>query len=347
MTQGSTRNLAIDWIKGWMILCVVLHHTWEISGFRGYLAVDVFFFISGFFMMSSYLRKPTNAVSYTWKRIKGVFIPFFICLLIGICLRAAQKPFPSDLDTFVANFSKLVCSYTFADYFGVEVTLDQFFVGSWFISVLIISSFFLYGLLEYNYRLSTRVLFPFIMLFGFNTLIASTDSFSSWSRIAMLGIPLLRGFTEMATGALIASVYSEHKSSFEKRATLINLMGIVSFGLFTMLMFTKACYDRYLVITIPWIILALVIDSSWLSFGLNKIHGDVFSWIGKYTLYILCAHGPVIIVVNYVNDFFLGNVLNGITRVGVILCATAIASILLYQASKRIQSCVQTKCESA
>lgn len=344
MMPNSTRNLALDWIKGWMILCVVLHHTWGISGFRGYLAVDVFFFISGFFLMRSYLSRPTSTVSYTWKRIKGIATPFFICLFIGCCFRFAQEPFLSDIDTIVANSAKLVYSFAFAESFGVDITRDQLFQGSWFISVLIISSFFLYGMLEHNYHLSTRVLFPIITLLGFNALITCSDTFSSWSRIATLGIPLLRGITEMAAGALIASAYSEHKSAFEKQSTLINIMGIVSFGLFSLLMFTKVCYDKYLVITIPWIILASVIKDSWLSIGLNKIHGDVFSWIGKYTLYILCAHGPAIIVVNYVNDFFMGNALNGITRVGVILCASTIASILLYQASKRIQSCFQTKC---
>lgn len=347
MMHNTTRNLAIDWIKGWMILWVVLHHTWNISGFRGYLAVDVFFFISGFFLMRSYISKPTNTISYTWKRIKGIATPFFISLFVGCCFRFAREPFLCDNDTFVANSAKLVYSFAFAESFGVDITTDQLFLGSWFISVLIISSFFLYGMLEHNYHLSTRVLFPIITLLGFNALITCSDTFSSWSRIATLGIPLLRGITEMAAGALIASAYSEHKSAFEKQSTLINIMGIVSFGLFSLLMFTKACFDKYLVITVPWILLSLVIDGSWLSKGLQKIHGDIFSWIGKYTLYILCAHGPAIIVVNYVEETYLGYVLRGFTRIGVILSASALATILLYQASKKIQSSIRDKCKTA
>jgi len=343
MTPNSTRNLALDWIKGWMILCVVLHHTWNISGFRGYLAVDIFFFISGFFLTRSYLSKPSNTVSYTWKRIKGIATPFFISLFVGCCFLFAQEPYSNDIDTIVSNSAKIVYSFTFAENLGIDITTVPLFLGSWFISVLIISSFFLYGMLEHNYHLSTRVLFPFVALFGFNALITCADTFSSWSRIATLGIPLLRGITEMAAGALIASVYSEHKSAFEKRSTLINLMGIVSFGLFSMLMFTKACFDRYLVITVPWILLSVVIDGSWLSKGLQKIHGDAISWIGRYTLYILCAHGPAIIVVNYVNEFLFSSALNGVARIGIILCATAIASVILYHASIWIQSRLQAK----
>ena len=334
----AKRNLAIDWIKGWMILCIILTHTWDFPDIKFYLAVDVFFFISGYYLMLSFLRKPTTTVRYTWKRIKTIALPFLICLGFRFLLSPDQFIAWDGLDHFIDTFAESFFTVTFAEELGVEVSSEGLCFGSWFFSVLIISSFLIYGLLEYNQKLSTRVLFPVIALVGFNTLIVHADSFCSWTRVGALGFPLLRGFTEMIAGALICSVYQENKAAFEKHPIFLNVMGIIAFILFVLLMFARQNFDKYLVITIPWFLLAAVSDSAWLSKGLAYIRGGFMAWVGQYTLYILCVHWIVLVTVRWCNERYWGLDPAGIWLVIISILAIVPATIALYQLCKWIRT---------
>lgn len=325
-----TRNLAIDWIKGWMILCVLLVHTFSFPHQRFYLAVDVFFFISGFYMMMSFLRKPTTTVQYTWKRIRVIALPFFVCLLLRYLLASSSLIHFKDMDDFVEEFAKLFYTVLFAEELGITIPSDGLLLGSWYFSVLIIGSFLLYGMLEFNEKLSTRILFPMIALFGFNSLIAHADSFSIWDRVDTLGTPLIRGCSEMAAGALICSVYQENKSAFERHSVFVNIMGFLAFVLFIFIIFAPTVIDKYLVITVPWFLLSSVIEGSWLSRGLDRIHGGLMSWIGRNTLYILCAHGPTFILVFWCNEHLFGHTLHGIGLAATCIIAVIPATFLLY-----------------
>lgn len=333
----STRNLAIDWIKGWMILCVVLVHTWAFPDIKFYLAVDVFFYISGYYLMLSFLRKPTTTVQYTWKRIKAIALPFLICIGFRFLQSPDQFIAWDGLDSFIDTFAKAFFTITFSEELGIEVSSDGLLIGSWYFSVLIISSFLLYGMLEYNQKFSSRVLFPMIALVGFNALIVHSESFSSWTRVGALGFPLLRGFTEMTTGALICSVYQENKAAFEKHPIFLNVMGIFAFILFVLLIFAKQHFDKYLVITIPWFLLAAVSDNAWLSKGLEHIRGGIMAWVGQYTLYILCVHWPVIVLVLWCNEHLWGLAFSGIWLMIICVLAVFPATFVLVQICKWIR----------
>lgn len=337
MTNNSTRNLAVDWIKGVMILIIVLYHSSFSPGFRGYLGVDVFFFISGYFLMSSYLRKPATAIKYTWSRIKQIAAPLLICILLAGGIKLAQiLTSGGSFDSFVDTTGKVFTASLFASEFGGEFTRDYSIILYWYLSVLIISSFILYGLLQYNERMSTIVLFPIIVLIGYNALLCDGPSLDSYSRIGSLGAPLIRGLVEMAAGAMICYVYYHNKPGIEKRSALINILGIFSFILFIALMFTKEALDKYTIITIPWILLSTVMDHSWLNIALCKIKGGLLARLGRYTLYVYCIHGPVQPRVHWFNEHFLHSSLCGISLFVMEMIAVAIASVVLYYLSQFI-----------
>lgn len=333
----NKRLLSIDWIKGVMILIIVLYHSSFSSGFRGYLGVDVFFYISGYFLMSSYLRKPTTAIKYTWNRIKQIAAPFIICILLAGGIQLAKfLANGGSFDSLVDTTGKIFTASLFASEFGGEFTREYSFILYWFLSVLIISSFILYALLHYNERLSTTVLFPIIVLLGYNALFCNGPSLDTYARIGPLGAPLVRGIVEMAAGAMICHIYIHNKTSIEKRSILINILGIVSFILFFALLFTKEALDKYTIIATPWILLSTVMDQSWLNIVLCKIKGGLLARLGRYTLYVYCIHGPVQPRVHWFNDHFLHNSLSGVGLFIVELFAVAIASVVLYYLSQLI-----------
>lgn len=332
--MADNRIYSLDWIKGVMILCIVLFHSYFFPTFRGYLAVDVFFFISGYFMMSSFLRKPTTAVLYTWGRIKRLAAPYFISLILVciLCNRffAAIDSFGSFIDISAKVFSAI----PFAEELGGEITRTPFLLGCWFLSVLIIGSFLLYAMLQYNEHLATLVLFPAIVLLGYNTMFESSASLNIFTtRIGVLGAPLVRGLCDMSAGALICHVYFHYKSAIERRSTLINSLGLIAFVLFLATMFTIEDLDKYFIITIPWFLLASVLDNSWLNHFLKKIKGGMFARLGRYTIYIYCIHGIAQTLLFWFNDHFLNHALDGIVLLAAYLAAVAIATVVLYYIS--------------
>ncbi|MBR5703202.1 MAG: acyltransferase [Bacteroidales bacterium] len=330
MTSYSTRNLALDWLKGLMILCVVFYHSYLFPIFRGYLAVEVFFFISGYFMMLSFLRNPTTAVKYTWGRIKRVATPFFLGLTANCLLRNHILSNSDSFSSFVDRVGNVFSSFMFAEELVPEVFRSVLINGGWFFSVLIISSFILYGMLQFNERLATTILFPLIILFGYNALMGHSDTICSFERIGLLGAPLTRGLYEMAAGAFICHVYWGHKDSIDKRSILINILGLVSFVIFLAMMFTKHSMDKYCIITVPWFLTASVIDSSWLNRALQRINGGIIARVGRYTIYILCIHGLAEQLVFACNDHILHHALNGASLLITYLIAATIASFVLY-----------------
>ncbi len=329
--MSNTRIYSVDWLKGVMIFIIVAYHSSFSQGFRGYLGVDVFFFISGYFLMSSFLRKPATAVQYTWARIKQTAAPYLICILLAAALLLIHLiATAGSYDTLIDSLGKIFSATVFASEFGGEFTRAYFIIAYWFLSVLVICSFILYAMLQYSERLSTTLLFPIIVLFGYNALFSDAPSLNTLSRIGPLGAPLIRGLYEMAAGAMICHIYVHHHSSIEKRATLINMLGVISFILFSALLFTKEPLDKYTIVTIPCFLLAAVIDRSWLNAALCKIHGGLIARMGRYTLYIYCIHGPVQSRVYWLNDHLLHNTLDGIHLFLVELIAVAVASFVFY-----------------
>ena len=326
----NNRLYSLDWLKGLMIICVVFYHSYLFPNFRGYLAVEVFFFISGYFMMLSFIRRPTTAVMYTWERIKRVAAPYFLSIFIICLFRSHIFTNADSFSSFVDRVSNAFSTLLFAEEFIPEEFRAVFINGGWFFSVLIISSFILYGILQFNERLATTVLFPIIILLGYNALMSQSETVCNFERIGLLGAPLIRGLFEMAAGAFICHIYMSYKTSLEKWSTLINILGLVSLIIFLSLMFTEQAQDKYLIITIPWFIIASVLDNSWLNKALQKINGGLIARIGRYTIYVLCIHGLAEQIVFACNDLFLHNALEGTLLLIVYLIAATIATFVLY-----------------
>lgn len=235
-----------------------------------------------------------------------------------------------SFDSIIDITGKAFATIPFAGEFGGEFTRAPFLLLYWYLNVLIAGSFILYAMLQYSERLSSTILFPAIILLGYNALFCDSPSLNTLNRIGLFGAPLIRGVSEMAAGAMICHVYSNYKSGIESRATLINVLGIISVLIFAALLFTQEALDKYTIITIPWILLASVMDHSWLNAVLNKIRFGVFSWIGRYTLYIYCIHGPIQTRVHGFNDHYLHGAINGASLLAVDFIAIAVASFALY-----------------
>lgn len=342
--MSDKRIYSIDWLKGVMILIIVIFHSFFFPGFRGYLAVDVFFFISGYFMMTSFLRKPTTATRYTWRRIKRLAAPYFISMVFVCILRYHNFLAIDSFDSFIDMMGKVFSTIPFVEELGGEITRTPFLLGCWFLSVLVIGSFFLYAMLQYDERLAILILFPAIVLIGYNAMFEHSGSINIFTtRIGPLGAPLVRGLTDMAGGALICYVYNHYKDSIERHYRLVNALGLIALCIFLATLFTKQELDKYYIITIPWFLLAAVMDHSWLNNVLTRIKGGLLSKLGRYTIYVYCIHGVAQTLLFWTNDHLLHSALNGASLFIAYLLSVAAASVVLYYLSQFVTRLIESR----
>lgn len=137
------RSYRIDLIKAVCIIAVVLYH----FGFlpKGYLGVDVFFVIAGYFMMNSYLKqKEENSYSYI-KSTMNHIMRFWPLILIVVAVCLAVGFFTMLPDDFENLSESAVASNVFANNILSAITTRNYWNTSndfkplmhlWYIGVL-------------------------------------------------------------------------------------------------------------------------------------------------------------------------------------------------------------------
>ncbi len=338
INSHSQRNYALDWIKGLMMIAIVVYHTSIVPVMHhGYLAVDLFFPICGYFLMMSFCRKPTTAVLYTWSRVKKFYLPFLICFIFSCLLRFRGLTSFPDFDSFLEKYAQFAYSFTLTEEIGPRVMTEHILHGSWFLSVMLIAGFLLYGMLEYKKEMATRILFPAIYILGFTLIFTHDPRVASWDRVGAISLPLLRGLSGMVSGALIYDIFHGYKETVEKRSTLINLASVISFVLFIALMFSEKALDLYVLPTIPWIVLGAVIKGSWFNRLLSHIKGGFVGLIGRNTIYLLFAHPPCLLLVDWTNEHLLNSSLSSFTHLLLDLVVSAAGTVVLYYSCSLIR----------
>ena len=282
-----------------MILFIVIHHSQLLSFFHhGYLAVDVFFWIAGIFLMHSFLKRKARASQYTFRRIKRFFPPYLISFLLACLLDYKHLLSFKSLDDFFYLYTPFTAFLTLTEELGPLHHPYVIRIGGWFLSVLIIGGFLLYSLLEYNENLIIKVILPFISLLGFTYLFNTSPSIENFSASGAISFPLLRGFTEMGAGVLVYSIFLNNSSFFNDRPTLFNILSFIAFLLFVGIMVVKEPLDAYTIVLVPFLLIGLLIDGSWLNRAYTHSPTHILPTLGVYSLEIFLIHSPVLHIVH-------------------------------------------------
>lgn len=79
----SGRNLAFDFLKLFFLLVVIVHHSRLLDGVlvRGYAPVELFFFISGFFL-SGAVRRKTSLRAFILKKLRSLYCGYLLSYLL-------------------------------------------------------------------------------------------------------------------------------------------------------------------------------------------------------------------------------------------------------------------------
>lgn len=144
MQENKRRSQHIDILKGISIIAIVLFHSNEAMFPYGYLGVDIFLVIGGFFMLKSIVKLPEDRLSFfsfLWKRIVRL-CPLLFCLS-AICLAIGYfVMLPDDLENLAES---VVASNLFANNILACITTKNYWdvvnelkplMHTWYLGVL-------------------------------------------------------------------------------------------------------------------------------------------------------------------------------------------------------------------
>ena len=335
--QTIGRNYAVDAIKGLMILLVILHHS-QLLPFlhHGYLGVDVFFMIAGYYLMRHYSHKKGNAIQYSIHRVKAVYLPYFLALLLACILDYKHLTTFQGFEGFVETYAPFVAFLTLTEEIGFIFHMPVILVGGWFLSVLIISGFLLYGLLDYNKQLTLKVLLPFSILLGFTYLFSKGDSAENFSKFNALSFPLLRGFLEMGTGVLLYSFIQELMPMLQRRKVLVMVLSLAAIAVFVIMVLAEKSLDGYLIIVIPLLLLGVLTPDSLLQKAYGCCPTKRLAALGTFSLEAYLIHQPILHIIHSTFTH-LGLPVRPVILVPIDLCFVFLAAFLLRVTCKWIR----------
>lgn len=205
----SGKNSSVEFLRFFIIMCVVVHHYcgW-VPG--GYLGVDFFFVLSGFFLMRHFMCSDASskedpailALKYTQKRylriLPDYLLAFFLSFGLSVCLWDGNAP----IRMLENNFWEL----SMLEAFGFTESL---MVGpGWFCSALLIAGFCVYYLLARNQKLYTCVIAPISMFVILAWMSHSFGNLNRWLQFdTFISTGTLRGFAEMGLGCISYQLY--------------------------------------------------------------------------------------------------------------------------------------------
>ena len=161
----SKRSYRFDILKAIAIVCVVLYHFGFLK--NGYLGVDIFFVISGFFLMNSYLKKKDSGHFSFLKTIGEKitrFLPLiFIVSIISLCIGFFTM-LPDDFENLGES---VVASNVFCENLLSAVTIKNYWNISnnysplmhlWYIGLLFQAELFLLLVFKIADRFGRKIL---------------------------------------------------------------------------------------------------------------------------------------------------------------------------------------------
>ena len=293
----SNRNVAIDAMRFFFMCILCPFHCPAVNPFpNGYIAVEFFFILAGFFIYQSYRKhSDVGTVDFTWKKIKRFFYPMVLSIIALMLLDRKKYIYLSDysIDGIVSQYFVHIPELLFCQ--GLEFIKVNSYINVvlWFVSILIFGGAIIFSFFINCGHKAIAIIIPLMVILGITYLTSFGDCGLVW-REQLKGSPLscdlMRGVLEMGIGVLLSYIYDQKKDSFKNQPLLVNIIGFI--GAFGMLLIVLSYnnYDTLALFFVPMLILGCVNAKSWLS---RVFKGKVWGWLGELSMYMYFIHSFV------------------------------------------------------
>lgn len=320
------KNNSIEFLRFLFISILVAWHG-DFNFFaHGYLVVEFFFILSGYFIYISLIKKNKGTLQYTLDKIRRTYLEYIIACMFMFGLVALHAFMYHEHFFTLDNLFKFIAECLLLQDIGIFS--GGFNHPLWYFSVLIWGGGCLYALLKYNKRLTVNVLLPIYTLLFYTYIFSNRDSIDIFNNRISIGcwdkhifyIPMLRGLAGMSFGIITAELSLKILPKIKKTHLLFDIISILSFILLLVVFCISKSYDRYAIIFIPILILNCVSGRGILYRLLNR---KIFSQLGGITYEMYILHVPLLLILGFLfKDSEMGSVLRYIIFLLIIMISS-------------------------
>ncbi len=339
-----------DILKFVAALMVVFYHLYSLLGLNSFypitdvisVYVELFFILSGFFLMAHVDTLPANAgesaVGYLLHKCKGFFGAlcivnavhfFFFCNYNGIRTVAGVL---TQLWHFKWEFLMLQCGNFIQD---PQFNKDYLVGATWYLSAMMITQAVIYPLVRYYRKSFLHIICPIMILFVYSFSMQKYGTTNIGKDITyLLPDSLYRAFAGQCCGVLAYEFHCRAKEThfFEKREGAILDTACWLVIPLTIVLTFSSVRDANVFCVIPFMIITAGAANGVTPVArmLQHIPAKVCKGMGKFSLYIYLTHFAVLCTVaQYLKACSLP------VRIAVCLVGTVVYSSILYLIDRR------------
>lgn len=272
----------LDFLKVISIFIIVMWHSALFKGIlhSGYLAVELFFIISGFLLCNTYEIKKYSIREFVKSRLRKLYFPYVIAyVFLAIVKIVFHSPF--KYSKWYSLITELLCIQGI----GIKGS-GQVNYPMWYLSVLIIVSIVIYTMLTITPNRVFNITGTILIFIGIVMLTENTD-LELFDYIHGIYQPVIRGITEMLIGVMLFRL---------PRIRINDAIPFVMVMILISMMFSEKTND-FMFLVIAAISVYFVVSAKFETIGNNIIVRK----ISEIELYMYLNHAMIIMLVTTIS----------------------------------------------
>lgn len=281
--KNHNKNNSIEFFRFLFTVVILIHHAGSFPGGetclrRGYLCVEFFFILAGFYLYRSFhTEKEHSLLTYLKKRLVRLYPEYLFAAVVCIgVLGVLNHEF---------DLSKAVNELLMLQNTGI-FHLGGYNFPCWYLSVMMVASLLIYSIMSVREKDFLHIFAPLLIIGTFTFLSGSEDGIETWGYLGPISFPLLRGFADMSAGVLL-SAFVLGKAALSDTVSLI--MEIISLILIGLGMFTDFSGEMLTVFAFMALILSLTAGENCVSRAMDR--SRLIPAIGAYSYTLYLNHG--------------------------------------------------------
>lgn len=287
----SSRYKAIEGLRFLSIFQICIWHMSYPITSAGFLGVEFFFVLAGFFMYGNAVKSDSLGVcEYTARKLSKFYFKLILTLILthAVYYQGVMTEFQRNM---LHPLLRFISEALLLQSLGIfESGLNK---PVWFFSILIYGGAIVYALAKYYTKLSIRIIFPVVLVlyFAYTFKNGTIETLENWDVVGIVPIAMARGFSEIGLGILVGYGFYMYGEKISRHIKVLNCVSMISLALYVAIIVDGREYAQYALIFIPILICSALIRETVIN---QMFTGEFWLSLGRLSFDVFIIHYPLL-----------------------------------------------------